>query len=404
MKILHTADWHIGKKLHKHDLNLDFEKFVEWLVQLVQSEKIEVLLISGDVFDLANPSSEARSAYYKALVHLSRLRCQIIITGGNHDSPAVLNAPRELLQSLNIHIVGNLTPEIAETLIPLKNKEGKVEMVVAAIPYLRAPDLRSPDEEIGYENRVEATRQGIARIFKEAADSCRKVFPEIPAIAMGHLFAAGVSTSESEREIQIGNEASFEASGFDSHFRYIALGHIHRPQQVKASMPVFYSGSPLPLSFSEREDKKRVLVLDTEKMNVRSIEIPVFRELKRISGTLDQLETKLRSVEKKGDLSTLVEIELIEDQYDPAKLLELDRIVQEFKKEGVEIVKHRATFKSRVKGASELFQPHQHLEDLQPQDVFHQLLEQHHLDEETTTLLQSAFREILEQVQNPAES
>lgn len=404
MKILHTADWHIGKRLHKHDLLADFGLFIQWLVDVVEKRKVEVLLISGDVFDLANPSSEARAVYYQALVKLSRLNCQIIITGGNHDSPAVLNAPKEILKSLNIHVVGGYPEDPEDCLLPILNAKGKTELLIAAIPYLRDPDLRSANEEIGYENRVEAVREGIARVFRHVAEAGAHHFPDVPAIAMGHLFAAGASTSESERDIQIGNEASFEASRFGHYFKYVALGHIHRPQRVRAEVPVFYSGSPLPLSFSEREDRKRVLLLDTVTgFEPESIEIPVFRKLKRISGSLSEIMEKLETLTSDGTLSTLVELEMIEEKYDPAKLSALDKLVQDYKREGVEIVKHRATFMKRIEGSGQLYDEEQQLQDLKPEDVFYQMLAQQDWEEENNNLLKDAFQEILEQLQNPGQ-
>lgn len=401
MKILHTADWHIGKRLHKHELHRDFELFAQWLVDLVKKKNIDVVLVSGDVFDLANPSSEARTAYYRALLKVQTANCKLILTGGNHDSPSVLNAPSEILKSLDIHVVGGLPENIEDCLIPLQ-REGKTEAVVAAIPYLRDPDLRSVNEEIGYENRVEAVREGIARIFRHAAEACAEKFPHVPALAMGHLFAAGATTSESERDIQIGNEASFEAGRFGEYFDYVALGHIHRPQRVKANIPVLYSGSPLSLSFSERDDQKRVLLIDTEKgFEPENIPVPIFRELKRISGDLGELTSKLNSMTQGGELPTLLELELVEEQYNPASLSALDSLVQNFAKEGVEIVKHRASFKSRVSGAGELYKDQQQLEDLKPADVFSQLLEQNEFEAQTNELLNEAFLEILEEVQNP---
>ncbi|MDZ7847099.1 MAG: exonuclease subunit SbcD [Owenweeksia sp.] len=242
----------------------------------MKKENVDAMLVSGDIFDLANPSNEARRAYFQALLKLRDLKCKLILTGGNHDSPSVLNAPKELLQAMDIHVIGNLPENLEDCLIPLKNAEGKTEAVVAALPYLRDPDLRQATEEVSYESRVEAIREGIARVFENVANCCKENFPNVPAIAMGHLFAAGVSTSESERDIQVGNEASFEADKFGDYFKYIALGHIHRPQKVNALVPAFYSGSPLPLSFSEREDKKRLLILDTENFEAESISIPFF--------------------------------------------------------------------------------------------------------------------------------
>ena len=400
MKICHTADWHIGKKLHKHDLSEDFELFIDWLVNLVKKEKIDAMLISGDVFDLANPSSDSRAVYFKALLKLNELGCKLIITGGNHDSPAVLNAPKELLVVMNIHVIGNLPQNIKDCLIPLENSKGKVEVVVAAVPYLRDSDLRHAAEGANYDSRINAIREGITKVFSNISRACKNDFPHIPTIAMGHLYAKGISTSESEREIQIGNQASFEAEKFGDYFDYIALGHIHRPQKVNALVPAYYSGSPLPLSFSEREDQKRVLILDTESFKVENIEIPSFRQLKRLSGSLAELRLKLNSFNPKGHLDSLLELELIDDHYDPAKILDLDKLVQDFQVDGAKIVKHRATFKNRILGTSELFDTSNQLEDLKPREVFEKRLENEEFNDETNRLVTEAFDEILEEVLN----
>ena len=297
MKIIHTADWHIGKKLHKHNLIADFDLFVDWLVNQMAMLEIDLLLVSGDIFDLANPSSEARSQYYRALLRLRNVNCKIIITGGNHDSPAMLNAPKEILSELNISVVGGMPAFVKETLIPIKGNSGEVELVVAAIPFLRDADLRTANIDDSYEHRLATTRKGIETIFTDAADLCASRYPGVPAIAMGHLFAAGMETSESEREIQIGNQAAFDANKFSKGFDYVALGHIHKPQQVKAKTLTFYSGSPIPLSFSEQSDEKRILFLDTEKSFIpESRPIPSFRKLLKIKGNLNQLKVKLRAL------------------------------------------------------------------------------------------------------------
>lgn len=404
MKILHTADWHIGKRLHKHDLSKDFELFIDWLVELVKTKGIDVVLVSGDIFDLANPSSESRTAYFQTLLKLNQLKCKIILTGGNHDSPAVLNGPKELLEVMDIYVIGRLPSDMKECLIPVKNKEGKIEVVIAAIPYLRDPDLRQATEDHSYENREEAIRQGIAKVFKNTANTCKELYPNVPALAMGHLFASGVATSDSERDIQIGNLASFSASEFGDYFDYVALGHIHRPQQVEASIPIHYSGSPLPFSFSEKEDQKRVMIIDTEGFEIENVEIPLFRELKKISGALEELQLALAALQPRGTLDVLLELELIEEHYNPSHIIDLDRLVQEFTLEGAEIVKHRATDVNRVQGTSQLFESSEQLEDLKPTDVFEKLLEREAFDEETNRLAKEAFDEILEEVQNSEES
>ncbi len=401
MKIIHTADWHIGKKLHKHDLSEDFSLFIDWLCELVINERADALLVAGDVFDLANPGSDARRAYYRALLKLSKLNCQLIITGGNHDSPAVLNAPSELLRNLNIHVIGSLPEAASDFLLPLKNQAGETELVVAAIPYLRDPDLRQANEEVSYENRIEAIRQGIARIFGEAAEFCQRQFPGVPALAMGHLYAAGASSSDSERDIQIGNEASFEVQRFGSYFSYIALGHIHKPQRLNGLVPTFYSGSPLPLSFSERSDAKRLLLIDTAKgFEPVSIAIPSFRKMLRLSGTLASLQAKLQELEADGPLKTLVELEMEEEKSDPDKIIALDRLVQDFEHPRIQIVKHRAYFKDKPSGAGALYGKTQALEDLHARDVFDKLLGSQELTPENHSLLKEAFEQVLEEVES----
>ncbi|MGB5942442.1 MAG: exonuclease SbcCD subunit D C-terminal domain-containing protein [Leeuwenhoekiella sp.] len=401
MKILHTADWHIGKKLHKQYLYRDFELFINWLVALIEREGIDVILISGDLFDLANPAAEARKQYYRALARLRGLQCKIIITGGNHDSPTMLDAPREILEELNVTIIGGLPERVEDYLIPLKDEDGNTVAVVAAIPYLRDSDLRASNEDAVYENRVEAIRKGIETIFTAAAKACENLFPYIPAIAMGHLYAAGIEPSESERDIQIGNQAAFQANRFGEYFSYVALGHIHKPQRVSAAVPTFYSGSPLALSFSERQDEKRVLLLDTKNgFEPQSISVPTFRRLLKIIGSLGSIKNKLGTLSAEGQLTNLIEVAMLEDNFDANLIAQLDELVTSFNVRGMEIVKHRATFKNRQQETGQLFTVNQHLEDLKPQEVFAKLLEQHSYSEDVKDKVAQAFSEITEQVQN----
>ncbi|MGA8854166.1 MAG: exonuclease subunit SbcD [Christiangramia sp.] len=405
MKILHTADWHIGKKLHKHELSRDFDLFIDWLSGYIKTKEIDLLLISGDIFDLANPSSEARKQYYEALVKLKALDCKIIATGGNHDSPAMLDAPKEILKALDMEVIGGLPETLEDTIIPVYNKTREIELVVAAIPYLRDADLRSGSSTSTYDDRLQAIREGIKNIFESASEICAEKHPDIPVIAMGHLFTAGSDTSESERDIQIGNQAAFNALQFGEYFSYIALGHIHKPQKVSANIPVYYSGSPLPLSFSERKDEKRVLLLDTENgWEPESIPVPAFRKLIKISGTLTEIQHKLDDLVSSKELDSLIEIDLIEDQYDAQKIYALDQLVNSFEKPGFIIVKQRAQFRNQTRGTSDLYSENEQLEDLKPKDVFLELIGNHEYEKEQKMEILSAFDEILEEVQQSEKS
>lgn len=395
MRILHTADWHLGKKLHKHDLSQDHEKFIAWLLELIKERNVELLLISGDIFDLANPSSEARTLYYQSLVKISETGCRIILTGGNHDSPAVLNAPKEVLKALNIDVIGGMPSDPKEVLIPIPSPEAP-QLVVAAIPYLRDSDIRQANVGLSYGDRIEAVKEGIAKTYSNVLEEATQQYPDTPILAMGHLFTTGVSTSESERDIQIGNEAALEANAFSNQFETVVLGHIHRPQRVKSDIPIFYSGSPIPLSFSERKDGKRVLLMDTDSgFEPESIPVPVYRILKKLKGTFTQVQESLSQLRSQHDLCTLVEIEVVEPSYNPELIYALDQFVFHFEQEGFEIVKHRIRFENQVKGTANLFTQNEHLEDLKPREVFEKRLAMEQLDANTTGLLLEAFYEIL---------
>lgn len=399
MKILHTADWHIGKKLHKHELSKDFDLFINWLCETVLAEKVQVIVVSGDVFDMANPSSEARHQYFQTLIRLCRLGCKLIITGGNHDSPTMLNAPAEILRELDIHVIGGLPENLEDLVIPLKNETNEIECVIAALPYLREANLRKVVEGQSYEDRLEEIQSGIAHYYSEAAKICATKYPEIPAIALGHLFATGAITSDSEREIQIGNQASFNACKFSNYFNYIALGHIHKPQKINASTPIFYSGSPIPLSFSERKDEKRVLLINTtSNWEPKNLPIPQSRRLMKITGTLNELTEKLQDLETPYQLISLIELELNENEYSAESMLRFEDLISNFNQKEFEIVKHRAVFKNQVKSVTEIYSTQLNLEDLKPRKVFQEMLLTQTYDEKISEEILSAFDELLDEI------
>lgn len=400
MRILHTADWHIGKRLHQTNLIQDHQLFFDWLLETIQREHVDVLLVSGDVFDLANPSSEARQLYYNVLVQLLKLNCKVIVIGGNHDSPQVLNAPKEILKALDIHVIGGKPEQVKDMIIPLYNSNNELVSLVAAVPYLRDSDLRKLTHGQQYEDKIQEVKTGISAVYQEVANYCKEEFPKIPVIAMGHLFAHGVSVSDSERAIQVGNLAGIEANQFGDYFKYVALGHIHKPQEVGQTGCVFYSGSPIALSFSERKDEKRLLLLDLEQeFELISIPVPVPRKLIGLKGNLDQIQDKLSSLPKSDQaLDNLIELEMVEEHFDPEKLVQLEQLTFQFKCEGYKIVKHRATFKQVVSGTGALFKAEEQLEDLNPLDVFERRMQQENLPVALQMLLKEAFLEVLEEV------
>jgi DNA repair protein SbcD/Mre11 len=402
MRILHTADWHIGKKLHGIDLADDLEHFFQWLAQLIKEERVDILLISGDVFDYSNPSNEAKTQYYQMLKRLIGLQCKVIVTGGNHDSPQELNAPKALLELLDIHVVGRLTEDRKELLIPIKTATGE-EVLIAAVPFIRDADLRSSVSQDTYAERQEEVRQGIATIYAELSSLAQQHYPAMPAIAMGHLFAVGVNVSESEREIQVGNLAGVDASHFGDYFHYVALGHIHKPQRVGQSDIIQYSGSPISLSFSEREDRKRVILLelaaDTLK-TIRSIDVPKIRHLKHIEGDLATIKHKLEKAQTDAEhalLPSLLEVHLKEKKRDPQLIADFQKLCNESRTEKLIIAKQRAEFEEKQADIEQLLTENQAHEVWNVAKVFSMLVDSKEYQDEDKALILEAFQELYQE-------
>lgn len=400
MKILHTADWHLGKQLHKSGLEEDHRLFLEWLAQTIQEHRIDLLLVSGDIFDTANPSNQALCQYYGFLKKLIGTGCHVVVTGGNHDSPGVLNAPRELLHFLDIKVVGNAQENIQDELLHIVSPNG--EVVVAAVPYLREADLRKSVSGEGYDDRLSALRQGIRGHYEQLARLKNEYFAGLSFIAMGHLYVNGASISESERDIHvIGGEAAFSADFFPTGFDYIALGHIHKPQRISNSDFIRYSGSPIPLSFSERNDSKYVLELTLENNKISKVEelpVPTFRELRCFTGNLDEVEAALKAYQFMTPLPPYVEVHVTEPFADPQKELYFNYLLREFDNAPFQIIKPRLSFENRTKGADELFMTGTAIQDLSPKDVFQKRLTAESLDDEIKGLLAEAFEELWREV------
>jgi exonuclease SbcD len=396
LKILHTSDFHIGKQLLKVDFLEDMELFFDWLITVIKEEKIDVLLMSGDLFDQANPSQQAMRQYYMFLKRMIPLNCKVIITGGNHDSAQVLNAPKELLEILDVTIVGGAPESIDELFFTVEKNNQKV--VIAAVPYLRDRDIRQALAGETYDDKIAQIRAGLATYFQQVSHHHKLHFLGTPLVVMAHLFAQGAETTESEREIQIGNQAGIDVNIFGANTSYVALGHIHKPQAVGREN-VQYSGSPIPLSFSEKEDTKRVIVLTVEndQFNVQSINIPAFRKLITLKGTLNEALNKLSKHLSTTVLPDLIELQIIEEQESIAKIKELDELLSTAEYEGLQIVKGKIEFKHKVQGTGALLNTGEDISQFQPIDLFKKRLEQDSsLEKQDIDELLNAFREILE--------
>lgn len=401
MKILHTSDWHIGQKLYGHDREEEHQRFFEWLRQEMIDQQVECLLVCGDIFDTGYPSNNSLKLYYRFLTSLIGTSCrQVLITGGNHDSVSTLEAPKDVLEFLNVKVIGGVPENKAEQIVELKNEGGQCEAVVLAIPFLRDRNIREPAVGEGYEDKIQAIRNGILAHYKYLFELTQHYRDQkIPIIATGHLFVQGGQVSDSEREIQIGNLAAV-ASGDFPPFDYLALGHLHRPQIISKNPLTIYSGSPIPLSFSEIMYSKRVNLVKTgfPEIEIQPVEVPLFRKLVKIEGTMQEIKARLHELQQHGNLPVWIDLQVVEEETDPLLLRLFDDFNEDFNHDHSEkqIIKHTIRFLSRLTEGSGMANEERTLNDLGEKQVFEKLLQQQGITD-SADLLQS-FGELLEMV------
>ena len=323
MKFIHTADWHLGNSMHNIDRIGEVRAFFKWLKKQIEAEKAEALVVAGDIFDTINPPVEARHEYYKFLATLLDTCCRnVIIIAGNHDSASFINAPKDLLEALNIHVVGNISNiPVEELVFELKDSAGNATAVCAAVPFVREADLRRFAEED--RDFVDNSFGGLYRQAYEAADLLR-AGRNIPVIATGHLYAAnlegrlaeipcGEKTDDGTKTIDlVGNLGAVNVSVFPVEFDYVALGHIHYMTRVAKNDRIRYSGSPFILGFDEANIRRNVLLVDVQcgsAPQVTPLEVPQLFDFIRVEGTVEEIKTAIDSLCLRSfDKNTYIEV------------------------------------------------------------------------------------------------
>ncbi len=397
MKILHTSDWHLGRKLYGQSRYAEFREFLDWLADLIEVEKVEILLIAGDIFDTKMPSNLAQELYYRFLCAVSLSCCRhIVIIAGNHDSPSFLDAPKELLRVLNVHVVGSVTDNPEDEVVVLKDASGDAEAVICAVPYLPDRDIRKVEAGESAEDKTAKLIQGVQRHYMDVAriaEDKQRESGAVPIIGMGHLFTAGGRTivGDGVRELYVGTLAHMNRNGFPSCFDYLALGHLHVPQRVGGADHIRYSGSPIAMGFGEARQDKKVMVLEFAQRDVTIAEIlvPCFQPLVRISGDVSEI---------------LKHVDGLKEQQSTAWL--------EIEYTGKEVVSDlQAIFNEAIAGSSlEIRRVHnkriieriinkkcadETLDDLDSMDVFNRCLDSHEVPHGDRAMLITSYQEIM---------
>jgi len=411
MKILHTADWHIGQLFHEYDRSYEHQQFLDWLVQLLQTRQIDVLLISGDVFDISNPSAQSIRMFYTFLNQATTANpdLQIIITAGNHDSASRLEAPKPLLQSSNVHIIGLVEKDeegnidYEKLLVPIYDASGNTKIYCLAIPFLRMGDYPTLS---GCANPY---TEGVASLYKEAFEYAEKKKQDGQTIiAMGHLHThhAEITDLDKTERLIMGGVECIPATAFHPDIKYVALGHIHKAQRIGGKEHIRYSGSPLPMSFSELNYKHQVIVfeLDQEISNLEAVEIPLFVPLQRIPlshqplyeviALLEQLPNK----DSAPETTPYLEVRVLLEGPEPALRHKVETALIGKK---VRLAKIDVKYPASTQEAQEFITPEK-LNELQPIDVFGKAYQSRYNSEVPTEILQ-LFQQVAQEVNQTAE-
>lgn len=328
MKILHTSDWHLGRSLYGRKRYDEFDAFLTWLLESIDKEKIDVLLIAGDIFDTSTPSNRAQEQYYQFLWQVSQSYCKhVVVIGGNHDSPSFLNAPKTLLEALNVYVVGAITHDPADEVIVLyKDNTALPQAIICAVPYLRDKDIRTVAAGESSDDKNQKLIAGVKQHYAEVAAIAQQKqhsltaigHKAVPIISMGHLFTAGGSTlaDDGVRELYVGSLAYVGADAFPAAFDYVALGHLHVPQRVAGTNHIRYCGSPIPMGFGEAKQTKQVNIVQFDQYNqptVEALALPCFQPLVRIEGDLAHIQAQLQQL-KAENSNAWLEIEYTGDE------------------------------------------------------------------------------------------
>lgn len=295
MRLIHTADWHIGQTWNGWTRDGEHRAFLARLADLVETHAADVLLVAGDVFDGINPSGESLQLLYETLVALRSRRPNLttVMVAGNHDPAGRLEAPAAVLRAIGVHVVGTLhrrdgAIDMARHLVPLRDGTGTVRAHLLAIPFLRAADLPglgfdAAGDEAAADEAVDGVADGspvvraTRRLYAEATAAALPLAGGLPLLATGHLHCAGATESEgAERRILVGGEHAVPPDIFPTELAYVALGHLHRPQSVGRET-VRYSGSPFPLSATELPYDHGVTLVELDGAGARCEHIRVAR-------------------------------------------------------------------------------------------------------------------------------
>ena len=323
VRFCHTSDWHLGQYFYHHSRQYEHEQFLAWLLQQIEARQPHALLIAGDIFDVINPASHAQKQLYQFLAdaHQRAPHMQTLMIAGNHDSGYRIEQVEPLLEKYHAKAVGVIRRnaenqlDLSRLLIPIYDEQQQVVAWCLALPFLR------PAEITGLNEHSQNSQTAIAHIHQQLIALAKQTKTDDQAlILMSHAHMQGGETSDSERPIIVGNEEALSTALFEDVIDYVALGHLHKPQKVQHPH-IRYSGSPIPLSFSEINYKHQVLEVtidpskqDQSRMQFEVLSIPRRVDLHKISDELEQVFLQLKALPS-GEIEQIEQRPYIDIEY-----------------------------------------------------------------------------------------
>lgn len=409
MRLLHTSDWHLGQEFHGFARDHEHQAFLEWLEATLVEQQVDALVVAGDIYDSQNPPIAAQKQLYH---FVARVRARLpgldmVLVGGNHDSAGRLEAPGPLLDAFGVRVVGCLprlpdgAPDLERIAVPLHDAAGRVAAWCAAVPFLRLSDLPPPPEDTDADPLIWGVRQVYADVL---AGMRGRLGPTQALVVTGHCYMTGGELSElSERRILGGNQHALPADIFPDEVAYVALGHLHKAQRVAGRETVRYSGSPLPLSVTERDYRHQVVLVELTGTTAQVTPLPVPRPVQVLrvpahgAASIEEVQVQLRALEAPADVPRPLHPYLHVAVACTGPVPGLRRDVEEaIAGKGVRLARIDRV-ESRAEAAAPAALPD--LENVHPEEVFVQCWRAAHDGAPPEDYL-DAFRQLLDGVQN----
>jgi len=291
VKILHTGDWHVGKVLKGRDRHDEHVAVLRSIAATARDEDVDMVLVAGDLFDTAAPTANAQGLVMRSLLALREDDRQVVVIAGNHDNQALLDAVyRPVLGELGLHVLGAPKRPDSGGLISVRARDGQI-VKVAALPFLSHRYAVRAAEVLLHETAEHAFdySRGVADIVRLLTEGFTA---DDVHVVMAHGTLLGGRRGGGERDVQTTLDYEIPASMFPATAHYVALGHLHRQQEIPGPCPIFYAGSPLAVDFGEEENEPVVLIVDAApgiRADARPVPVSGGRRLRTLRGTLDQV-------------------------------------------------------------------------------------------------------------------